>query len=153
MGANQLGNVGELISKRVNRRVHVFSYRCRVLTLTATETISVQVKYGSRKRTFAKRCLYKGVFAYFKEVCVGLRDFGRHWRCTACERAMTWRARRHRHVAVKRILGNWRIELEIRYQVSCYAILLQVRAHPPQERYAILRSQVLCNIHKFSLSF
>ena len=60
--------------------------------LTATETISSQVKYGSRKRTFAKRRLYKGMLAYFKEVCVGLRDFGRHWGCTACERAMAWGA-------------------------------------------------------------
>ena len=121
--------------------------------LTATETISSQDKFGGRKRTFAKRRLNKGMFAYFKQVCVGLRDFRRDWRCTPCERAMAWRARQHRHVTVKCILGDRRIELEIRYQVSCHAIFLQVRAHPPKERYAILRSQVLCNIRKISLSF
>jgi hypothetical protein len=107
---------------------------------------------GSRKtRTFGEGRLYKGMFVYFKEVCIALRDFGRNWRCTVRERAMTWRDRQHRHVTVKRKLGNRRIELEVCYQVSCDAIFLEVGAHPPRERYAILRSQVLYNVHKFSL--
>ena len=54
MGANQLGNVGELRSKRVNRRVHVFSYRCRVLTETV-ETESGGKTVGLRNSTGWKK--------------------------------------------------------------------------------------------------
>ena len=60
--------------------------------LTATEAISSQDKFSSSKRTFGNGCLNKGMFAYFKEVCLGSRDFRRDWQCTACERAMAWRA-------------------------------------------------------------
>ena len=56
---------------------------------------------------------------------------------------MTWRAGQHRHVALESILGDRRIELEIRHQVSCDTIFLQVGAHSSEERYAILWSQVL----------
>jgi hypothetical protein len=41
-------------------------------------------------------------------------------------------------------LGNWRVDqVETRNQVACCVVFLQISAHSPKERYAILRSQVL----------
>src|ERR1700744_3071839 len=48
---------------------------------------------------------------------------------------MSYSARQHRHVAFECILRDRRIELEVRYQVSCDAVFLQLGNHLPKDRY------------------
>ena len=40
-----------------------------------------------------QRSFDKSMFAYSKEVGVGLRGSGKDWYCAVCERSMAWRAR------------------------------------------------------------